>query len=48
MFDCVEIALSTDNLQYDQAEDRAELLRFYGLMEEVLEAAYLMKPLIKL
>jgi len=41
---CVAIALSTDNLHYDQAEDRAELLRFYGLIEEVLEAAYLMKP----
>lgn len=44
--DCVEVALSTDNPFYAQAEDRADLLRFYHFVEEMLEAAYTMKQYV--
>ncbi len=40
---CVEVALSTDNPFYAEAEDRADLLRFYHFVEEMFEAAYTMK-----
>lgn len=38
--DCVEVALSTDNPLYAQAEDRADLLQFYHFIEEMLEAVF--------
>lgn len=43
---CVEVVLSTDNPFYTDAEDRADLLRFYHFVEELLEAAYAMKQYV--
>ncbi len=40
---CVEIALTTDNNRFDTAIDRANLVRFSHLMEELLEAVSIMQ-----
>jgi hypothetical protein len=34
----MEVALSTDNLLYDTPKDRADLFRFYHLLEDLVEA----------
>lgn len=40
---CVEVALTTDNNRFDTAIDRANLMRFSHLMEELLEAVSIMQ-----
>jgi ATP-dependent Zn protease len=37
---CIETCLSTDNEHYDTALTRANLLCFYHMLEEVLDAAH--------
>ncbi len=39
--DCLEVALSTDNDLYGSPEDRANLLRFCHLLEELMEACWI-------
>ena len=40
---CVEVALTTDNDRFDTAIDRANLVHFSHLMEELLEAVSIMQ-----